>query len=377
MNQLFARAFVDGAIHDDVLVTFERGVIVDVALTANPPRGAERLAGVLVPGFVDVHVHGGDGADFMDAHDEGTERILAFHARNGTTALAATTLSAPRADLHTAVESIRRVTASAPVGAEIVAVHLEGPYINRERAGAQDRTSIRPSDIHELAALINEAPRLRWIVTVAPEIEGARSLIEHYRDRVLFSIGHTAADHAAAAAALEWGALHFTHLYNAMSGLHHRDPGVVGAALTSVDATAELIADGVHVHPAALRVAVAAMPHRVALITDAMRACGLADGTYKLYDYEVTVADGAARLADGTLAGSVLTMGGAVKNMVELAGLPLETVVPLATEVPARIAGVADRKGRIEARYDADLVLLTEKFDVDKVWIRGNALGNV
>jgi N-acetylglucosamine-6-phosphate deacetylase len=178
-------------------------------------------------------------------------------------------------------------------------------------------------------------------------------------------------------AAIEWGVCHFTHLYNAMSGLHHRDPGVVGAALTSVDATAELIADGVHVHPAALRVAVQAMPRRIALVTDAMRACGLADGTYKLYEYEVTVGDGAARLADGTLAGSVLTMGGAVKNMIELAGIPLETVLPLATEVPARIAAVADRKGKIESRYDADLVLLSEKFEVERVWARGHALGNV
>jgi len=327
-----------------------------------------------VPGFVDVHVHGGDGADFMDAHEDATARVLAFHARHGTTALAATTLSASRGDLQSSVESIRRVAAAPPPGAEIVAIHLEGPFISTARAGAQDRGSIRIADIHEVAALIAEAPRLRWIVTVAPEIEGARGLIEHFRDRMLFSIGHTEADHSTAVAALEWGASHFTHLYNAMSGLHHRDPGVVGAALTSVDATAELIADGVHVHPAALRVAVAAMPHRIALVTDAMRACGLADGTYKLYDYEVTLADGAARLADGTLAASVLTMEGAVKNMIELAGLPAETVIPLATEVPARIAGVADRKGRIERRLDADLVVMNERFEVERVWARGEPL---
>ena len=377
MKHLFGRAFIDGALHDDVLISLDGAVIADVARTTNVPANAERVAGILVPGFVDVHVHGGDGADFMDAHDEGTERILAFHARHGTTALAATTLSASRGDLQTAVEAIRRVAASAPRGAEIAGLHLEGPYINSDRAGAQDRASIRPSDIHELAALIAEAPRLRWIVTVAPELEGVQTLIEHFRDRVLFSIGHTSADHATTVAALEWGACHFTHLFNAMTGLHHRDPGVVGAALTSVDATAELIADGVHVHQTALRLAVNAMPHRIALVTDAMRACGLADGTYKLYDYEVTVADGAARLADGTLAGSVLTMAGAVKNMVELAGLPVETVIPLATEVPARLLGIATRKGKIDLRYDADLVSLTEKFEVERVWVRGHALGDV
>jgi N-acetylglucosamine-6-phosphate deacetylase len=372
MKQLYGRAFVDGALRDDILITIDGGVIVDVEQTARIPSEAERVRGTLTPGFIDVHVHGGDGADFMDAHDEATERILAFHARRGTTALAATTLSASRGDLQTAVESVARLSGEASEGAEIVAVHLEGPFINADRAGAQDRASIRAADIHELSALIAEAPRLRWIVTVAPEVEGARGLIEHFKDRVLFSIGHTSADHALAVAALEWGACHFTHLFNAMTGLHHRDPGVVGAALTAVDATAELIADGVHVHQAALRIAVTSMPHRIALITDAMRACGLADGTYKLYDYDVTVADGAARLADGTLAGSVLTMGDAVKNMVELAGLPIEIVIPMATEVPARIAAVSDRKGKIEMRYDADIVLLSDRFEVERVWVRGD-----
>ena len=369
--RLHGRAFVDGALRDDILITFEDQIIVDVAQHASVPAGAERVDGIIVPGFIDVHVHGGDGADFMDAHEEATARVLAFHGSRGTTSLAATTLSASRSDLHSAVETIARVCADRPAGAEIVGIHLEGPFINPKQAGAQDGASIRPADIHEVAALIAQAPRLRWIVTVAPELEGARALIEHFRDRVLFSIGHTAADHATAVAALEWGAMHFTHLYNAMTGLHHREPGVVGAALTSVDSTAELIADGVHVHPVALRVAVTAMPHRIALVTDAMRACGLADGTYKLYDYDVTVAEGAARLGDGTLAGSVLTMDAAVKNMIELAGLPVETVIPLATEAPARIVNAADRKGKIERRYDADLVVLNDRFEVERVWARG------
>jgi N-acetylglucosamine-6-phosphate deacetylase len=375
MTQLHGRAFVDGIFKEDVLITIEDQVIVDIVETARVPVRAERVSGILVPGFVDLHVHGGDGADFMDAHEDGNARIVSFHARHGTTALAATTLSASRGDLQTAVETVARTAAARDAGAEIVAIHLEGPYLHTERAGAQDRASIRGADLHELAALIAEAPRMRWIVTMAPEIEGAHALVEHFRDRVLFSIGHTTANHAVAVAALEWGATHFTHLFNAMTGLHHRDPGVVGAALTSADATAELIADGVHVHPAVLRLAATAMPHRIALVTDAIRACGLADGPYKLYDYEVTVADGAARLADGTLAGSVLTMDRAVQNMVELAGLPIETVIPMATEVPARIAGAADRKGKIELRYDADLVALTDRFEVERVWTRGTELG--
>ncbi len=376
MIHLYGRAFIDGALHEDILISIDEQVIVDVERTAHVPADAERVGGILVPGFIDVHVHGGDGADFMDGDEEATSRIVGFHAQHGTTALAATTLSASRGDLQNAVEIIARVARDTGC-AEIVGVHLEGPFINATRAGAQDRASIRVADIHELAALIAEAPRLRWIVTVAPEIDGVRALIEQFKDRVLFSIGHTSADHGTAVAALEWGACHFTHLYNAMTPLHHRDPGVVGAAFNAVDATAELIADGVHVHPAALRIAVQAMPRRIALITDAMRACGLGDGTYKLYDYEVHVADGAARLADGTLAGSVLTMGDAVKNMIELTALPIETVIPLATEVPARIAGVADRKGKIQRRYDADVVVLNERFEVERVWARGHEVGHV
>ena len=306
----------------------------------------------------------------MDADERANARILVFHARNGTTSMMATTLSGSVADLQNAVAAIAR--SSDEHGAEIVGIHLEGPYINRDRAGAQDRASIRPADIHEVSSLLDRAPHLRWMMTFAPEIDGARKLVEYFRDRIIFSIGHTSADYAEAVAALDWGAKHFTHLFNAMTGMHHREPGVVGAALVARNATAELIADGVHVHPAVLNIVATTMPHRVALITDAIRACGLADGTYKLYGYDVEVKDGSARLAGGgNLAGSTLTMHGAVRNMIELAGLPIERVIPLATEVPARIAGVRDRKGIIDRGYDADLVMLGKKLDLERVIVRG------
>lgn len=370
-RQIFGRAFVDGAVKDDILITLRGGTIADVMQIAAPPASADRVRGLVVPGFVDVHVHGGDGADFTDGDAAANERIINFHARHGTTAMAATTLSASRVHLQTAVAAIATTAADAPGGAEICGIHMEGPYINIRNAGAQDTSSIRPSDILELTALITEAPRMRWLMTVAPEIEGSRALLEHFKGKVIFSIGHTGATFADAVAALEWGASHFTHLFNAMTGMHHREPGVVGAALESVDATAELIADGIHVHPAVMRIACTAMPNRIALITDAIRAAGMPAGKYKLYDYEVTVAEGSARLANGTLAGSVLTMDCAVQNMVELAGLPIERVIPMATEVPARILGVADRKGRLENGYDADVVILTEKFETERVFTRG------
>jgi N-acetylglucosamine-6-phosphate deacetylase len=345
---------------------------------AHPPAQAQRVAGIIAPGFIDIHVHGGDGADFMDADVGANERILRFHARHGTTAVAATTLSASPSDLQAAVAALALSSRKPGEGAEICAIHLEGPYINRDRAGAQDTASIRPPDLQEVAALLVQAPRMKWLMTVAPEIAGVRALIERYRSVITFSIGHTAASYAEAVSALGWGASHFTHLFNAMSGLHHREPGVAGAALTSANATAELIADGIHVHPAVLRLAALAMPGRIALVTDAMRACGLADGIYKLYQHDVTVGGGAARLRDGgltgSLAGSLLTLERAVQCMVEQAGLPLETVLPLATEVPARILGIADRKGQLAGGYDADVIVLTPQLDVERVFVRGREL---
>jgi N-acetylglucosamine-6-phosphate deacetylase len=366
---IFGRAFVGGELREGTLIAIDDGRIIDVRDSAYPPAGSDVAEGVIVPGLIDVHVHGGDGADFMDATDDAVARVRRFHATEGTTAMAATTLSASRQHLHEAVTTIARAPRGG--GAAICGLHLEGPYISVARAGAQDVSSIRPAEILELAALLAEGPHLRWMMTVAPEIDGVRTLIEHFRDRILFSIGHTNADYADCVAALGWGASHFTHLFNAMTGLEHRRPGAVGAALTSVDATAELIADGIHVHPAVLRIAALAMPHRIALVTDAIRACGMPDGTYKLYEHEVTVADGAARLADGTLAGSVLTMRCAVQNMVELAGLPLELVLPLATEVPARVLGVSDHKGKIAPGYDADIVVLTDRFEIAATYLRG------
>src|SRR5438128_1440190 len=286
-QRLWGRAFVGGSIRDRTLITIESGQIEEIREFAQAPSDASVIHDLIVPGFIDLHVHGGDGADFMDGAEEAVARVSSFHARNGTTALAATTLSASRADVRQAVTTIARVSRSSRQAAEVCAIHLEGPYISAKRAGAQSIESVRPADIQEIGNLLNEAPHLSWMITVAPEIEGVRALIEHFRSRMIFSIGHTAADYGEAVVALDWGATHFTHLFNAMTGMHHREPGVVGAALVSRDATAELIADGTHVHPAVLNIAATTMPHRIALVTDAIRACGLADGVYKLYGHDV------------------------------------------------------------------------------------------
>jgi N-acetylglucosamine-6-phosphate deacetylase len=367
---LYGRAFVGGMIQSNSVVLIDGEQIADVREEFVAPEGAIETEGVIVPGFIDLHVHGAAGFDFMDATDDAIASVTEFHAQHGTTALAATTLSGSREHIHEAVHAIARARRTS---AEICGIHLEGPFINAKKAGAQNVAAMRPGDIDEVAGLLAQAPAVRWMITVAPEIEGVNQLIEFFRDRVLFSIGHTAATYDQCAAALLGGAAHFTHLFNAMTGLDHRQPGAVGAALSSVDATAELIADGVHVHKSVLRIAALLMPRRIALITDAVRACGMPEGeTFRLYEHDIEIRDGAARLAGSdTLAGSVLTMNRAVQNMVEAAALPLELVLPFATEVPARILGVADRKGKLARGYDADVVVLSPRFDVEHVFARG------
>lgn len=371
-TRLRGRAWVDGSIRDDVEIVFAGRTIRDVivhSVVGHPSSDAP----LIVPGFIDLHVHGGAGRDFMDGDVASVRDVTLCHARNGTTSLAATTLSASRKDIETAVRAIAEVATGSdnPEGAEIAGIHLEGPYISASRAGAQDKRSIRRPNVEEIAAILALAPSMRWMMTIAPEIDGAIPMLEFFRGRILFSIGHTSATYAQTVQALEFGAAHFTHLFNAMTPLHHRDPGVVGAALVSKAATVELVADGVHVHPVVLRLVAQMLPGRVTLVTDAMRACGMPEGNYKLYELDVTVKDGAARLADGTLAGSVLTMVGAVQNIVELAGVPIDTALAFATTIPARVLGVGSRKGKIEAGFDADLVVLSPRFAIERVFVRG------
>jgi N-acetylglucosamine-6-phosphate deacetylase len=362
-------AWVDGAWRRGCTIETADGVIAEIVFDPASAHGEEHL---LLPGLIDVHVHGGAGADFMDGTAEAVETITRFHLRHGTTSLAATTLSASGRDIERAVRAAAALARrEEPDGAGIEAIHLEGPFLSPRFSGAQDRAALRAVRVHELERWIAAAGDLPLIMTIAPELEGALDLIERFRDRVIFSIGHSSADFPQAIAAVEAGARHFTHLFNAMSPFHHREPGVVGAALASPGTTVELIADGEHLHHAALRFAAEWFRRRAILVTDAMRACGMPDGEYKLHEYDVTVADGAARLADGRLAGSVLTMIAALQNMVELAGVPLEQALPFATTHPARLLGLGKRKGKIVPGFDADLILVNRRFEIVRTWVGG------
>ena len=326
----------------------------------------------IVPGFIDVHVHGGGGFDTMDGVD-GVRGLARFHARHGTTALLATTITNPWDRVLGALEGVCEVMGE-PVmdGAHVLGAHLEGPFISPYRLGAQPPHAVEPTPERVQAVLQSGVIR---VVTIAPELNGAQAAIGQFvQSGVRVSLGHTVADADEATQALELvmragGTASGTHLFNAMGGLEGRKPGVVGAILASQHAFAELILDGFHVHQASFLTAYHAKRNRLMLITDAIRAAGLPEGVSELGGQSVTVSGGMARLPDGTLAGSVLTMDQAVRNAVR-AGLRLEDVVHLASSHPARYLGL-HHKGRLEVGCDADVVVLNDQLEVQEVFVEG------
>jgi len=331
---------------------------IDAVGTGDPPAGPPvvDLAGlVLAPGFLDLHVHGGGGAQFMGGDPEACRRAARFHAAHGTTGLLATTMSAPVDALAAAVHGIAEAMRDEPL---ILGCHLEGPWLNPLRRGAHAEADLRPPDAAELAALT--ADGVVRLVSLAPELPGGLALVEAVLAAgSVAALAHTDASHAEAAAAIAAGASHATHLFNGMRPFHHRDPGAVGAALDDARVTCELIADGHHVHVAAMRLAVRANGvGRTVLVTDATEAAGLSDGVYRLGGGTLRVSGGRAVTEDGRLAGTTLTMDAAVRHAHRCLGLPLADALAMATTVPARVLGLDDRKGRIEPGHDADLVVL-------------------
>ena len=336
------------------------------------PHGAP----FVVPGFVDVHVHGGGGGDTMDGAG-GIRTLAAFHARHGTTALLATTITNPWDRVVAALGAVQAVMLEGPGdGARVLGAHLEGPFISPQRLGAQPPFTV-PATAERLREVLGFG--VVRVVTLAPEEPGGLEAAEAFaRAGVRVSLGHTVASAEVAATALAavaeaGGVAGGTHLFNAMGGLEGRKPGVVGALLADPAAWAELILDGHHVHAASFRAAHHAKPERLVLITDAIRAAGLADGDYDLGGQVARVAGGTATLADGTLAGSVLTMDEAVRNAVK-AGLPLATAVNLASLHPAQYLGLSDH-GRLEAGSVADAVVLDEALAVREVYVAGRRVG--
>jgi len=348
-----------------------------------PPGAVDYVATgmTVIPGFVDVHIHGAGGHDVMEGDARALDRITATVARHGTTSIVATTVTAPVEDTCRSLQGIAqyiRAHENAEPGhlaAEILGVHLEGPFISKARRGVHPPDALAKPSVATFGKLIEAADGLVKIVTVAPELPGALELIAAaVAAKIVGAIGHTDADYDQARAAIHAGARHAVHMYNAMRPFEHRDPGVVGAILTDPEVTAEVIADLVHVAGPAIQVLIGTKGFdTVLLVSDGIAATGMPDGKYRLGNFEVSVKDGVARNSEGKLAGSTLTLDRALRNVVAL-GVPLQDAVRMATVLPARRLGLAGKKGIIAVGADADLVALTPDLRVSGVMTRGAGL---
>ncbi|MFB9275320.1 N-acetylglucosamine-6-phosphate deacetylase [Cohnella cellulosilytica] len=331
----------------------------------------------LVPGFVDVHVHGGANHDFMDADEEGIRAITKFHASNGTTSMLATTLTAPREELTAVIALAADYMAKPMPYAKLVGVHLEGPFVSVKWKGAQNPAYILPPQPEWLDDWVARFPGVVKLQTLAPEIEGSLDYIEKLAaNGIVPSCGHTDATYDQVVAAADRGLRHAVHTFNAMTPLHHRNPGTVGAVLTDDRIVAEVIADGHHVHPAGVKLITRAKGvDNVILVTDAMAAAGMPDGDYELGGLPVHMKCGVARLKENdSLAGSTLTMISAVRFLVRKIGVSLEEASRMASANPARQLGLDASIGTLEAGKQADFLLLDDELKLVSTWIDGKKL---
>jgi N-acetylglucosamine-6-phosphate deacetylase len=363
---------VDG----DTITATGSGRIPDGADSADPDsaglHSAERVdvdGDWLVPGFIDLHCHGGGGHSF-DNDAEEILAALATHRAHGTTRSVLSLVANPLAQLRSSLAVIAELTEADPT---ILGSHLEGPFLAEGKRGAHNPAYLRVPLPYELEELIGASRETLRQLTIAPELEGAFEAIDVLVEAgVAVAIGHTEADFALAQEAFDRGARILTHAFNAMNGIHHRAPGPIVAAFEDERVTIELILDGLHVHPDVAGMAFRAAPGRIALVTDAMAAAGASDGDYPLGTLNVTVRDGLAVLrGTDTIAGSTLTLDAALRNAVELAGVhPVDAIAAL-TAVPARALGLDHRLGRLATGYAADAVILDSGLHVERVWVNG------
>ena len=334
--------------------------------------GADAQGCYLIPGLVDIHSHGAVGADASDGDPAGLLKMARHYAAGGVTAWCPTTMTLGEPALLKAMGAIRDFVRPAD-GAKIAGIHLEGPFLSREKCGAQDPEHLRAPDVDLFRRLDEASGGLVRLITVAPEAPGAVSFIRAVSRDCTVSLGHTGADYDTARAAFEAGAAHVTHLFNAMSPLHHREPGVAAAAMDA-GATVELIADGFHIHPAMVRLVHRLFGEKLALISDSMRCAGLADGDYELGGRPVTVRGGRAVLSGtDTLAGSSLHLMDGLRRAVSF-GVPLEAAVLAATAVPARVIRRDREIGSLKPGHAADFVLLDRDLRVKAVYIDGRRI---
>ncbi|WP_238884429.1 N-acetylglucosamine-6-phosphate deacetylase [Clostridium sp. YIM B02551] len=329
----------------------------------------------LSAGFIDVHIHGAGGYDTMNGTFEAINEIAKNIVKHGTTSFTPTTMTVAVEDIHKSMEAISYAKTHGTDGANVLGAHLEGPFISPQAIGAQNPNFLQKPSVETYNKMVSGFEDAVTSITVAPEVDGALELISYLNSKgVRVSVGHTKATYNEVVSGIKAGISHSTHLFNAMTGLHHREPGAIGA-IFDTDITTETISDGIHIAYPSLRVAYKTKTtDKVLLITDAMEACCMPDGKYSLGGQPVFVKDGAARLENGALAGSILTLDKAVKNVFDNSNYPLYEVVKMATYNPAKHCKVDNKKGLIKEGFDADLVLFDDNINIKYSIVNGKII---
>ncbi|QHJ69161.1 N-acetylglucosamine-6-phosphate deacetylase [Planococcus halotolerans] len=361
----------------DGTILIENGRIISASTEPIDDWSGECFDGggsVALPGFIDIHIHGAAGADFMDDDSTAAGKVAAALPAEGTTSFLATTLTQSPERISSSIHYGRTYMKGSGEGAaEMLGFHLEGPFIHPDQAGAQPSAYICEPSMDQMYEWFGDTLADLKIITMAPEQDKNFKITHELNERgVIVSAGHTTADYKTLSEAQAAGLSHLTHYGNAMRGLHHREIGVVGAGMLNKELFCEIIADGIHLSPDMLKLVVQVIgPERLLLITDSMRAKGLPDGSYTLGDQKVTVSGNEAILADGTLAGSMLKMNEGLRQLKDIADITWTDAIALSSGNAARRLGVFDRKGSIERGKDADIVLVTEDFNVQYTFCRG------
>jgi N-acetylglucosamine-6-phosphate deacetylase len=372
-----AKIFTEAEIIEKGIVYLQDGKITEVSLQA-PAEMPENITVIegkglnVIPGFIDSHIHGANGADVMDATKEALDRMAVFLPKEGTTSFLATTITQAPENIEKALTNIAAYQ-NLPGQAEILGVHLEGPFVEKKRAGAQPKEYIGEPDVNLFRKWQELSGNSIKTVTMAPELDRSGAFIQELaQNGVNVSAGHTDSNFSGIKTAVSLGVRQVTHLCNAMSGIHHRDIGVVGAALQLKELKAELIADGIHVSPDMMQLIYDHIgSERLMMITDSMRAKGLEPGDYELGGQPVKVTEDRAVLEDGTLAGSILKMNDGARQMLRLQGVSFADIIKMASVNPAKQIGVFDRKGSIRVGKDADVLLVDDEMNIHHTICRG------
>ena len=349
----------------------EDGKFTEVLTTIPDEEGVDLAGQYVIPGLVDVHNHGNSGADFSDGDYEGLVKMAKYLAKSGVTSFAPASMTLPYEVLEKAFATAVRITDEQPEGcARLMGIQMEGPFFSEKKKGAQNGAYLKDPDFEAFKKLYDGCKGLVRIADVAPELPGAVEFTREAAKLCTVSIAHTDANYEEAAAVIEAGATHLTHLYNAMPPIHHRKPGVIGAGSERENVIAELISDGEHVHPSSVRMAFKLFPGRICLVSDALRCCGMPDGQYELGGQDIFLKGNVAKLADGTIAGSVTNLYGCMRKAVEF-GISREQAILSSTVIPARQLGREEEIGSIAPGKLADFVVCTADLERKAVYMAG------